>query len=115
MIRHNNIVIDEAMLSITVHGKTVRFYNKRSQFGTFKVTKHLILAGPIGATREDIYHAVHGDCANGGTEGGPHDVHVWLHQMHPRFTELGLELRRERRGSHGGNRLHYYLRPLDVV
>lgn len=106
MIRHNGIEIDRGKLTITIRGKTMKWYTHQ-QTG-FRAIERLILAGPEGATREEIYEATHGDRADGGTEGGPHDVHVWLTQsFKPAFNQLGVELRRCRHPS--ANRIRYSL------
>lgn len=105
MIRHNGIEIDRATMAITIKGKRTQFL-ARQRVG-FKAISHLLLTGPRGATREEVYESAHGDCPNGGTEGGPHDVSVWLSQaFKPQFARLGVELCKHK----ALGRMRYYLR-----
>lgn len=108
MIRHNHIAIDRSARTIVVHGRVVRFIPQQTV--AFKAIEALLLAGPVGLTREQIYNAAHGDCPNGGTEGGPHDVHVWLVQAFTRtFENLGVVIHRLPRDP-TVNRIRYVLR-----
>lgn len=93
MIKHNDggFEIDRKNMTITVLGKRVQLaaYQKVG----FKAVEHLLLVGPKGATREEIYDVTHGHCPDGGTNGGPHDVHVWLTQSFlPLFSKLGVKV-----------------------
>ena len=97
-------MIDRGNRTITYNYVTRSFY--RHQSVIFKGISALILAGPIGMTRERLYEVVHGDCPEGGTIGGPHDVHVWLCQTwKPALDELGFVIRR--RKAYGENRMVY--------
>jgi hypothetical protein len=91
MIRHNGIEIDRLRCTISVRDKTVKFVKRGV---VFKVIEMLLLAGPTGVTKEDIYDATHGDREDGGTIGGPHDAQVWMWQQpfRGRVAKLGLKL-----------------------
>jgi hypothetical protein len=97
VIRHNGIEIDNDSRAIRIGEYVRKFKSSKGKDIRFTAIKHLLLCGPNGASRDDLWNLCYGHCYNGGPNAGLQYFDILFHQMRPKIKAMGLDFTKEKR------------------
>lgn len=96
MIRHNGIIIQPKLLTISTAAGSFRFDHRKRASIKWAITIHLLLGG--GMTLEQIFDEVYASDPNGGPLFGYRAVNTIIWQCFPIYRKLKLSLKANRSG-----------------